>query len=124
MQDLKIWGGIIMIKYENMVEGKRYAYGHDVFMKKNGILYTEDSYGWIPSRKRMIDIVNDMLFCEIPWQPMCGEHYCYPTFEQLDGYELKIWGGTREDNKIRKIVGVYKTSEEAIQKATELGWLE
>ena len=115
-----------MVKYEDMVEGREYFYDHWTYRKINGVLYYKPSLSgkWLVSDYSMREIAETLVFKEMPWVPRYGEHYYYPTFEQLVGQDLKIWGGTKTDNKIRKIVGVYKSPEEATQKATELGWLE
>ena len=70
------------------------------------------------------EVIVDMEFEEIPWEPKKGDYYYYPLFEQPAGYIFTGWINSRLDNRVKKAVGVYKTREEAQAKARALGWLE
>ena len=69
--------------------------------------------------------VNQLLetMVKLPWQPKEDEEYYYPEFSEEQGYDRMTWGNDDIDKNIQKNVGVYKTKEEAIAKAKELGWV-
>lgn len=115
-----------MVKYEDMVEGKIYTnvfYNYN-YKKENGILYYKSLTGWLVSTFSMREIAETFVFEEMPWEPKKGEFSYYPSFEQPAGYILTVWKNSRVDNRVKKAVGVYKTPDEALAKARELGWLE
>ena len=68
--------------------------------------------------------VIDLEFTEFEFKPMDGEDYYYPCFDDEGGYGFAVWRGDSIDSNIKKVVGVYRTREQAIEKARELGWIE
>lgn len=58
------------------------------------------------------------------WEPKVGEEYYYPDPGAERGVTCNMWDGYLLDYKIMERVGVYRTKEEALQKARELGWVE
>ena len=63
-------------------------------------------------------------FEKVPWEPKSGEVYFYPTPVWDDGINEVVYRGNNIDQNIIKRVGIYRTKEEALQKARELGWVE
>lgn len=59
-----------------------------------------------------------------PFQPKNGEQYYYPSVECYTGVICVTWTNHHLDRTIQKRVGVYRTKEEALKKAKELGWIE
>ena len=70
---------------------------------------------------------NSLLVGEIiklPWEPKIGETYYFPSFLSLYGYNLAEFDSDKElDLMIKNAVGIYRTKEDALAKAKELGWL-
>lgn len=58
-----------------------------------------------------------------PWMPKIGQRYYFPVFHTYEGCEYNIFENDKSDNRIINAVGAYKSPEEALQKAKELGWL-
>lgn len=58
------------------------------------------------------------------WEPKKWEGYYYPDYRSEYGVNRYAWEGDVLDYKIMDSVGVYRTREEALQKARELGWVE
>jgi hypothetical protein len=56
-----------------------------------------------------------------PWTPKEGERY-YAPHPTLDLYDDNLWQDDQIDRDYKRNVGVYRTKEEAIAKAKELGW--
>jgi hypothetical protein len=56
-----------------------------------------------------------------PWAPKEGERY-YAPHPTLDLYDDNLWQDDEIDRDYKRNVGVYRTKEEAIAKAKELGW--
>lgn len=65
-----------------------------------------------------------MDFKECEFSPMKREDYYFPIFNDSHGYENAVWNDDPIDFNIKKAVGVYRTKEQAIEKAKELGWME
>ena len=63
-------------------------------------------------------------FEKVPWEPKIEEKYYYPHFYVAGGWDTYTWSNSRRDQQIKKAVGVYRTREEALRKARELGWVE
>lgn len=63
-------------------------------------------------------------FKKVPWEPKMGEEYYYPIFTSYSGARNSLWFNDDTDHQIKKAVGIYRTEQEAIQKARELGWVE
>ena len=62
-------------------------------------------------------------FKKVPWEPALGQLYHYPAACKTLGIDSDVWTNTTGDRLRRKRVGIYRTKEEAIQKARELGWV-
>ena len=56
------------------------------------------------------------------WTPEHRERYYYPIFTDEKLYDYAHWFNDNVDFAIKRNVGVYRTEEEAIAKAKELGW--
>ena len=65
-----------------------------------------------------------MEFTECEFEPKKGEIVYYPSFVNDDGYSRWYWYEGDYCEKIKRLVGVYRTEEQAIEKARELGWME
>ena len=65
-----------------------------------------------------------MEFKECEFEPKVGERYYYPNFENTEPWELREYRNNAFHNRIKRNVGVYRTKEQAIEKAKELGWVE
>ena len=84
------------------------------------IFYCGIGHIWRTSDKSYNDVLNaEFEPCE--WVPKSGDVYYYPSFtKQLVG--SSCWDDFENDLAIKRNVGVYRTREEAIAKAKELGW--
>ena len=58
------------------------------------------------------------------WTPKLYGVYYYPDFEQPESVWRTMWTDTWTDNRIKNTVGIYKTKQQALDKAIKLGWLE
>ncbi len=58
------------------------------------------------------------------WTPKLYGVYYYPDFEQPESVWRSQWTDTWTDNRIKNTVGIYKTKQQALDKAIKLGWLE
>jgi hypothetical protein len=57
------------------------------------------------------------------WTPEYNERYYMPCFYiPEDLFDSYSWRGDATDLAIQRNVGIYRTKEEAIAKAKELGW--
>ena len=65
----------------------------------------------------------EQLLKKLPFEPQIGEKYYYPAFDKSTSYDYDGWRGYKVDERIKRVVGVYRTSEEALEKAKELGWV-
>jgi len=63
-------------------------------------------------------------FERLPWEPGCGEMYYYPNPTEFNGVGFVRCTECDFDFMIKDRVGVYRTREEALRKARELGWVE
>jgi hypothetical protein len=71
---------------------------------------------------RMVDLLTGKLeIIKQPWTPKEGESYYIPSFRN-ELYEHDRWYGSNNTLSCKRNVGVYRTKEEAIVKAKELGW--
>ena len=61
---------------------------------------------------------------EIDRWPQVGDNYYAPSFKTQSKFSLEVWNDSDYDYSIKKCVGVYRTKEEAQEKARELGWLD
>ena len=87
---------------------------------KSGLLFKDG--GWYDASITLAELLSGEK--EIEWRPKYGEEYYYPSFEYSRGADWHIWRNDEQDIRIKKIIGIYKTREEAQEKAKELGWLE
>jgi hypothetical protein len=87
---------------------------------KELIFYNRDEYIWMVSNKSYNDIINaEFEPCE--WTPKEDEKFYHPDFTGELVCEYR-WDGCYYDLEVKRNVGVYRTKEEAIAKAKELGW--
>jgi hypothetical protein len=56
------------------------------------------------------------------WIPKNGQIYFVPSYADEKMFNYLTWRNDRIDNRIKRNVGIYRTKEEAIAKAKELGW--
>jgi hypothetical protein len=70
------------------------------------------------------DIVFEKEDCGNTWVPKLYAPYYYPDFEQPESVWRSQWTDTWTDNRIKNTVGIYKTKQQALDKAIKLGWLE
>ena len=63
-------------------------------------------------------------FVKQVWQPEYLERYYFPSFQSLGWYESYRWQQDEYDERVKQVVGIYKTPLEAQAKARELGWLK
>lgn len=68
--------------------------------------------------------VRIMSFTECEFEPKESERFYYPSFECKDGYSWCYWHEGECCEKVKRLVGAYRTKEKAIEKARELGWVE
>ena len=61
---------------------------------------------------------------EIDRWPEEGDRYYHPSVVLPSGTRVKTFDGDTFDHIIKKRVGIYRTKEEAKEKARELGWLD
>ena len=78
-----------------------------------------------------IDMAIEALEKQIPkedygntWVPKLYATYYYPDFEHPESVWRTLWTDTWTDNRIKNTVGIYKTKQQALDKAIKLGWLE
>jgi hypothetical protein len=56
-----------------------------------------------------------------PFQPNVGETYFIPDYDEALCASV-MWANSKKDLARQRNIGVYRTKEEAIAKAKELGW--
>ena len=94
----------------------------DKYRINRGFLeFYSERYGWRKS-EFYYNAVLDAEFEPCEWMPKKGEFYYLPSFENDGLYTYHRWENDSTDNCIKRNVGVYRTREEAIAKAKELGW--
>ena len=54
------------------------------------------------------------------YEPKKCEVYYFANIDSIDLVSYNYWGGTLLDNRIRKYLGIYRTEEEAREKAKSL----
>jgi hypothetical protein len=69
-----------------------------------------------------INVVLAATFEECEWTPKIGETVYYPDPWSEEVVDSARWLGYEDEVLFMKRVGVYRTREEAIAKAKELGW--
>ena len=113
------------MKVNELVEGGKYKdkYGN-IYTIKDGRFLLEGCYeDWIESCYTYNQLV-DLEFTECEFEPEDGELYWYPHFYCSDGWARGRWYAADIDKSIKRNVGVYRTKEQALEKAKELGWVE
>lgn len=58
------------------------------------------------------------------WEPHCGDRYYSPCPRTPSGVGSFVYRSDVYDVALMERVGIYRTEEEALQKARELGWVE
>jgi hypothetical protein len=87
---------------------------------KELIFYNGIEHIWMASNKTYNEVI-DTEFEPCKWVPKIKDIYYYPNFtKQLVG--VSCWDGFENELAIKRNVGVYRTKEEAIERAKELGW--
>jgi hypothetical protein len=116
-----------MLKFKDLVEGVEYwLYGDGrclfpfKYKIENNSLYNFDSGNWVKS-EISLNFVLSATFVECEWIPKRDQLYYYPYFDN-NLYSNDHWKDDCFDLAIKRNVGIYRTSEEAIAKAKELGW--
>jgi CRISPR/Cas system-associated protein Cas10 (large subunit of type III CRISPR-Cas system) len=116
-----------MLKFNELVEGVEYnrysSYGTSFTMRyklKDGLLYMLMHDEWVLSESQYNHLMN-AIFEECEWMPKRDQLYYYPYFDN-NLYSNDHWKDDCFDLAIKRNVGIYRTSEEAIAKAKELGW--
>jgi hypothetical protein len=116
-----------MLKFSELVEGVEYwRYGKDKtklpqrYKILNGLLYVLTFDGWLTSIAWINNIIEST-FEECEWMPKRDQLYYYP-YPDNNLYSNDYWKDDYFDFAIRRNVGIYRTREEAIDKAKELGW--
>ena len=116
-----------MLKFNELVEGVeyyRYNKNKEKLSQKykmlNGLLYVRNFDGWTTSYAWFNNIL-EATFEECEWIPKRDQLYYYPYFDN-NLYSNDHWKDDCFDLAIKRNVGIYRTSEEAIAKAKELGW--
>jgi hypothetical protein len=117
-----------VIKITELQEGVEYydtfcgvESGHKYKVEnKELIFYNGIEHIWVVSTKPYNEVIEaEFEPCE--WMLKSGDVYYYPSFtKQLVG--TSRWDGFENELAIKRNVGVYRTEEEAIAKAKELGW--
>jgi len=116
-----------MLKFNELVEGVEYRVVNNKYdtvykIAESGNLlvkYGDNSY--ILSNANYNELIN-LSFVEREWMPKREELYYFPSFSESTLYDTDYWNGVEEEINILRNVGVYRTKEEAIAKAKELGW--
>ena len=92
-----------------------------VYKVESNFLYVESSVGeWVKSDIKL----NKMLEYTIkrfPFKPKYGDEYWYVEVKGDDCVDCTKWFGTDVDKNIKKYSGCYRTKEEALERAKELG---
>ena len=102
-------------KIKGQVSDREYFFTKDGFFVENGGV---KSYGKID----LYELLHGSLV--IDKFPKEGEIYWHPCFKNGTRISYGIWRGDRVDMSIENCVGIYRTKEEAQEKAKELGWIE
>lgn len=79
---------------------------------------------WYYDPNVLCRILNGSLTISEERFPKCEEIYYYPCPGTNDGINFEIWNNDDYDNNIKNRIGIYRTKEEAIEKARELGWVK
>jgi hypothetical protein len=116
-----------MKKFKDLVEGVEYdRYNRDGtnysmrYKLKDGLLYGLMHGEWVLSEAKYNHLM-DTIFEECEGMFEYGKTYYYPYYDD-NLYSQDCWKGDEYDLAINRNVGIYRTSEEAIAKAKELGW--
>jgi hypothetical protein len=116
-----------MLKFKDLVEGVEYwkepntiheeATIHKI---KNGLFLDFHDDDWKLSMLHVNDVLKSNYY-ECKWMFEYGKTYYYPYYDD-NLYSQDCWKGDEYDLAIKRNVGIYRTAEEAIAKAKELGW--
>jgi len=92
---------------------------------ENGVLYVKkaiDSKFLICTDE--YNYIVKLNFKELEFNPKKEELCYYPSIITTQGYESVYWSNIDSNNNVKKRVGLYRTKEQAIEKAKELGWID
>ena len=107
-------------KLKNVYENEEFIDGDFVF-NKDGFYIDHGPYSG-----EAIEHFYKLISCELEidrW-PQVGDNYYAPSFKTEFKFSFEVWNDSDYDYSIKKCVGVYRTKEEAQEKARELGWLD
>lgn len=113
------------MKIRELVEGVEYNRGDGGRYKvENGYFLSFCTIeGWQELNASYYEFSN-MRFTECEFKPNIDDFYYFPDFIEDDGYDSRQWGDDSFDNNVKNRVGIYRTKEQAIEKAREWGWVE
>jgi hypothetical protein len=103
--------------------------GGERYKVNEGGLSSEARHTLIPD-----GILEDIVLAELllgkatytipAWEPHCGDRYYSPCPRTPSGVGSYVYGSDVNDVATMERVGIYRTEEEALQEARELGWVE
>jgi hypothetical protein len=116
-----------MLEFKDLVKGVEYRVVNNKYdtvykIAESGNLlvkYGDNSY--ILSNANYNELIN-LSFVEREWMPKNEELYFHPSYVECSLYDCSYWYGLEDDLAIQRNIGIYRTKEEAIAKAKELGW--
>ena len=91
----------------------------------HGVLQAKDINGVYHNWDLPHNYLKDLDFQKVEFEPKeyepkkC-EVYYFANIDSIDLVSSNCWGGTLLDNRIRKYLGIYRTEEEAREKAKSL----
>ena len=112
-------------KIHELVEGVEYEIveNFNIYKIIDGKLNESlNNSAWRES-KLLYNNVIKMKFLECEFEPEYNKVYYYPSYLTETGFYYHTWTGNIEDNNVKRNVCVYRTKEQAIHKAKELGWI-
>lgn len=115
------------MKIHELVEGVEYQCGDSTYrIAIDGFFEVKaPNSGWTECYVPYNTVIG-MEFKECEFEPKGGDWYYFPNFQNPDGFSAYKWSymSDETDARIKKTVGIYRTKEQAIEKARELGWVE
>lgn len=112
-------------KIDELIEGVEYkgAGSGEKYKICCDNLYLKEGNDWEKVILSYLEF-KGMGFVECEFEPKGLEKFFYPQIVSEDGVSQMSWTGGRVDHRIKRAVGVYRTWEQAQEKARELGWAE
>lgn len=113
------------MKINELVENVEYKCGDGIYrIAIDGFFEVKAPNGEWTESYAPYNTAIGMEFTECEFEPTLGERYYFPVFDIRKGVDWNKWEDTYCDNNTKRCVGAYRTYEQAIQKARELGWIE